>query len=790
MSRFHSSPTRWLLAAWAASRLAMLVLGAVHGMAEQAAPFGDVVHYEGWARAAAHDGVPPWHQDGWAYPVGALPVLLLPGLAGWHSAYLVGFVLEMMAFDVLALAGLLVLSRRPGGDLGGAWLWVLALPALGPLALGRFDVVPASLTVCALVLLASRPKSAGALLAMATFVKLWPGLLIAALWRHSRFVTSAIVSIFVALVVAAPIVGWGGLTAVFAFQQHRGLQHESLAALPFMTLRAVGVSGYDVVWDHGAYQVVGPGTTAAGAVCTASLVLSTCLVAVLARRHPAREQIIALLAAFVTLIVLVDKVLSPQYLIWIAAPLAVWAATTGTRRGQVALTFLAACVITQIVATFGYRGLRDGEWPPIVGLAVRDVLLLLVAGILLRPIVSSRSADRAELPQPIGQLPLPRTRRSLESDAVRSAHRTLLIHGAVVLLACTLVAQTVYWPWTDWHIFQAAADRGLDAYVVPAHADVPLTGPLTLGLAGVLNGQLATFLAILILPVIAIRERVPLRYSLAAAPVWAVLAASQHLDDAAAVGLLLESRHHSGLRRGMLIGLAIAFKPWAVLGIPLLWLDWSAIGAAAAVQIVWLPFLPDVLSLSGTTVPVQGNTPLRLFANYHADPADWWRMASLLAVVAAVAWCLKQGQWDAAILVGVIARLATDPGDFAYYWGSAALAALVLVRARGAVLGLIYAAVVVSLIHAKGIPGAAFTTAVLIALFAIATGVLVRRTATESGRLAPALATGASRLRRRALLKHRLEPRQRALPGPFGRHPDATSLPHRGGYIVVSEQSD
>ena len=363
-----------------------------------------------------------------------------------------------------------------------------------------------------------------------------------------------------------------------------------------------------------------------------------------------------------------------------------------------------------------------------------------------------------------------------------------MIQGALVLLLCTLITQTVYWPWADWHIFQAAAARAWDAYVVPAGADAPLTGPLTIGLAAVLTGQLATYLAILILPAIALRERVPLRYALAATPAWAMLSASQHLDDAAAVGLLLEARHHRGIRRGLLVGLAIAFKPWAVLGVPLLWLDWSSIVAALAVQVVWLPFLPDVLSLGGATVPVQGNTPLRLFMDYHADPADWWRTASLLTAVSAVAWCLKNGRWDGAILAGVIARLATEPGDFVYYWGSAGLAALVLVHGRGIALALINSAVVVSLIHAKGIPGAVFTTAVLLALFCVVGTLTTTRMAIRTK--APEMALGRALSHSPRRVQHRLQMRERAIPRPFRGHPVTATLPHRSREVVVGEQPD
>ena len=185
-----------------------------------------------------------------------------------------------------------------------------------------------------------------------------------------------------------------------------------------------------------------------------------------------------------------------------------------------------------------------------------------------------------------------------------------------VAVAVAFAAQS--WQISDWWLFQEAADRGLDAYRyrTPAGAHPALTGPLTLLLASAPPLHLAAVvLTVGLLPVSLLRTPLTdgrrLLLGSAVAPFWGNLAHWGHLDDAAAVFLLVESRRHSGVARGLCIGAAIAFKPWAVLGLPFLGRDAWGWGMATAVQVVWLPVLPDVLHLGGTTVDAQSASLVR-----------------------------------------------------------------------------------------------------------------------------------------------------------------------------------
>ena len=57
--------------------------------------------------------------------------------------------------------------------MAGAWYWVCGVPLLGPVTVGRFDVVPVALSVAALCV-TGRGGVRGALTGAGAAVKVWP----------------------------------------------------------------------------------------------------------------------------------------------------------------------------------------------------------------------------------------------------------------------------------------------------------------------------------------------------------------------------------------------------------------------------------------------------------------------------------------------------------------------------------------------------------------------------------------------------------------------------------------
>ena len=143
----------------------------------------DTPVYESYG-SAIDSGQVPYRDFALEYPPGALPVFALPALGGAHGdAFRRRFELEMAFLGeviVICLAVALVAlgagRRRVLAVLGFA---ALAVVALGPVVLSRFDLWPAALTAAALAaLLSGRLRLGHLALGAAVAAKLYPAVLV------------------------------------------------------------------------------------------------------------------------------------------------------------------------------------------------------------------------------------------------------------------------------------------------------------------------------------------------------------------------------------------------------------------------------------------------------------------------------------------------------------------------------------------------------------------------------------------------------------------------------------
>jgi hypothetical protein len=333
------------------------------------------------------------------YPWPAVALLYVPIALGALSLYSYGSAVVLGV--LLADAALMVLLWRAGGRRmsAGVWLWLLALPALGPLVLTRYDILPAVLAAAALLALQrGTPAPAGAWTALGIGLKVWPALGLPALLipGTARSRTRLLAGLLgVGAVLAAATVAaagaerlWSPLTVQFG----RGVQIESFAALPLLWLRyldggtrwqTLGVEACACV------EVAGPGIGAVQATAGAVALAGGAALAWLhlrALRAPQAVRTVALAAILGTLVVLLSiatsRVFSPQYVIWLAALLAALGALPGgmLERGDVAL-LVAACLLTHLVFPLGYHYLQieprgAGPLAMLVALTLRDALLV------------------------------------------------------------------------------------------------------------------------------------------------------------------------------------------------------------------------------------------------------------------------------------------------------------------------------------------------------------------------------------------------------------------------------
>ena len=113
------------------------------------------------------------------YPPPAVAVLALPWLLAKVVAVAGAYgVLLMVAAGLTDLAFTLMLARARRGLLP-VLVWLLGVPLLGSTAYARFDLLPGVLCGAAVLLAGARhPRTAAAVVAVATGVKLWPALVI------------------------------------------------------------------------------------------------------------------------------------------------------------------------------------------------------------------------------------------------------------------------------------------------------------------------------------------------------------------------------------------------------------------------------------------------------------------------------------------------------------------------------------------------------------------------------------------------------------------------------------
>lgn len=383
-------------AAPAVALAAVWVLATTVGPTAIASP-SDLPVYRGYAEAL-QAGLFPYRDFAVEYPPLALVPMALGGLLGTDEAA------YAWVFGGLMLLAALV-AQREAALLGGpraAWLFVALPVALGALVRTRFDLVPTALAVAAVATLAvrGRPRAGFALLAVGAATKLWPAVLaaVAFAWLLGRGeVRSAWRGVAVFAVVLAAVcapfaaLAPGGFLEQFTFHLDRPVQVESSPATVLWALGDSQVTGAPARPDRFKSNGLagGPDDLVAAVFAALQFLAVAAAVALAARGGDAERLVLACLAALLAFVAL-GKVLSPQFLVWIAP----FAAVSAAR--MPAVLALAALPLTQVEFPARYFDLVAGD-PGVVGLVgVRNALLLAALSlVLVRLAAPARSRRRA-----------------------------------------------------------------------------------------------------------------------------------------------------------------------------------------------------------------------------------------------------------------------------------------------------------------------------------------------------------------------------------------------------------
>ena len=406
-------PSRWARASWredAAGRRAdlpvvglwlltraVLLVISLNPRLYSAALFGDVRFY-GAKVERMFQGELPYRDVATEYPPGSVPFTILPGLVvGTGAGYRLAFACEMLLVDAAGLWAATSLARVvDAGRRRIPLAYVLAMVAVGPLLVLRFDLVPA---VCVLVAaaLAARGRFgwAAAALGYGTAAKIFPGVLAPLLvlgmvpalgWRRSLYRTvPPFLAGFGLTVVPALLLSIRGTADSVLYHVQRGVQIESLWANLIGIAHLFGLPAR-TVYGFGAYDltssVSGAAKALSGVATVAALAGAAWLVWRRARASgglgPADWAGAFTLGTFA--FVLPTRVLSPQYLVWLCAPMAGLAAVLAGRRAL--WTLVAAALVSQVIFPFRYTQLRR-LYPLDIGLLTLRNLLLVAACVLV-----------------------------------------------------------------------------------------------------------------------------------------------------------------------------------------------------------------------------------------------------------------------------------------------------------------------------------------------------------------------------------------------------------------------
>jgi hypothetical protein len=394
--RPSAAPLLWL---WLATRVLLLVV-ALNPRLYSGGVFGDVRTY-GSRVERMFQGELPYRDIAIEYPPGSVPFTLLPGLVvGAGAHYRLAFAVEMVLVDGVGLYAALRLARvADAGRRRIPLAYVLLLLAVGPLLVLRFDLVPA---VCVLLAAAwsaeGRAGPAAAALGFGTAAKLFPlvlapllvlGLAPApgwGLWRALRRTVPPFLAAFALPVAPALALSLHGTLNAVTYQTARGVQIESLPANAIDLLHLASGLPLGSVLDFGAYHLVSSLSAAAKTVSVLATALALVAAAALVGWRAWRQGglrppdwapafLIGVLA-----FTLPSRVLSPQYLVWLAALLA---GLAGRRRARPALlALLAAAALTQAIYPFRYPQLIRFDPLDIGLLTVRNLLLVAIAAVV------------------------------------------------------------------------------------------------------------------------------------------------------------------------------------------------------------------------------------------------------------------------------------------------------------------------------------------------------------------------------------------------------------------------
>jgi hypothetical protein len=350
-------------------------------------PLGDVVAvYRVWAESAADGFVRMGIDTPWVYPILAFAPMAA-SLAFGADAYGYTWLGIIVVLDAIAFSILLGRRRLSRTRRLAAWWWMAFLALLGPIAIGRIDAVTVPLAVTGLIWAAGRPRVAAVLLTIGAWVKVWPVALVAALVIAARRRLEVVIiatALSLGILVVSLLAG-SGLNAFgfIAEQAGRGLQIEAPLAVGWLWQIVGGSQRVEIVYDRAilTFQIHGPGADVAAALTTPLMIVGVVAVLLVgiraARRGAPIGRLLAPLALSLTVVLmLANKVGSPQFATWLAAPVILGLVLRPRRFLVPAVIAAVIAALTQVIYPYWYGWLLAAHPGFVLAVTAKAALLI------------------------------------------------------------------------------------------------------------------------------------------------------------------------------------------------------------------------------------------------------------------------------------------------------------------------------------------------------------------------------------------------------------------------------
>jgi hypothetical protein len=361
----------------------------------------DVPRYQTYGEAVRHGRV-PYRNFRLEYPPGSLFAFVVPALVATGSrGYRIAFEALMgLCGAGVILATALALARLRGRTAPSLAFVAVAILALGPIALGHYDLLPALLVSAAVAaLLWERLTTAAVVIGLAIAAKLYALVLVplAVIWLWRRFgrrraaiwlgwVAAIVLACFLPFLILSP----GGVLRSLSDQAGRPLQIESSAAAALLAAHQLVSLQIGVEFSHNSVNLGGRSAAIASATTVAAEILLLAFVWLrFARGGVDSRSLVRSSTVTVFVFVLLGKVFSPQFLLWLIplVPLVGGMLAVG---GSALLGV--AVLLTRAYFPGRWSGLIRFEALPTWLLVTRDGLLLLLVAALLVAELRNREA--------------------------------------------------------------------------------------------------------------------------------------------------------------------------------------------------------------------------------------------------------------------------------------------------------------------------------------------------------------------------------------------------------------